>query len=139
MMMSILRDQKSGICMCGGGFRSNGSQVSVIQRENSRKHDVHYFTGTPNPSKSCYKPLSFPCGKTETMAAVGDAYTSNGNEVPLEKINYIAAELWDNGDRRNGARVAERINELERTGLEYGEKVGGARVYLELAQKELNL
>ena len=26
-MMRILRDEGSGICMCDGGFRSNGSQV----------------------------------------------------------------------------------------------------------------
>lgn len=26
-MVSILRDSRSGICMCGGGFRSNGAQV----------------------------------------------------------------------------------------------------------------
>jgi len=144
-MMSILRDQKSGICMSGGGFRSNGSQVSVIQRngsEDNEKQDLHYFTGTPDPSKSCFKPLAFPVRKT--VAAVGNAcgkeIDRGESEVPLEKINEIAAELWDRGDRRtNGVTVLERLREIERIGLECGEKVGGAKVYLELAQKELHL
>jgi secernin len=146
MMMSVLRDQKSGICMCVGGFRSNGSHVSVIQRssgsENSSR-DVHYFTGTPDPSISCFKPLSFPLEKKEgekNGSGGGGGADSNGNDVALEEINEIAAKLWDHGDRRNSKSVS-RLKELERKGLESAEKdggeVGGARVYLELARQEL--
>ncbi|KAL4543238.1 hypothetical protein Ndes2526B_g03894 [Nannochloris sp. 'desiccata'] len=143
MMMSILRDQKSGICMCGMGFRSNGSQVSVIQRggsENSRR-DVHYFTGTPDPSKSCFKPLSFPVKNSGTVGenAGGRGKDCGGGEVPLEKINEIAAELWSIGDTRNGSVAVRIIKELEKIGLECGNNIGGARVYLELAQRELHL
>ena len=174
MMMEVLRDQKSGICMCGGGFRSNGSQVSVIfqkkndgsidsitNKENSTiVRDVHYFTGTPDPSISCFKPLSFPSFKTTAAAvAAGEAVDEknnfggngvgetenrvedeNSSEVPLERINDIAVELWNHGDRRKSSARA-KLKELERIGVESVDlsEIGGARVFLQLAQEELQI
>ncbi len=143
MMMEVLRDKQSGICMCGGGFRSNGSQVSVIQRSNSNtssnNRDVHYFTGTPDPSISCFKPLLFPLEKRTSAEAAAE---KNENDVSLKKINGIAAALWDRGDKRNHGKCIPKLKELERIGLQhkfYSSDDGGAKVYLELAQKELAL
>ncbi|XP_034237896.1 secernin-2 isoform X2 [Thrips palmi] len=59
-MMSILRNEDSGICMgydCG--FVSTGSQVSVLSPVDSAKPSCHWFTGTPDPSISVYKPFVF--------------------------------------------------------------------------------
>jgi hypothetical protein len=124
-MMAILRDRRSGICMCGGGFRSNGSQVSVLGSDPAA--DVHYFTATPDPSRSCFKPLSF-----ETIVESGKC---------LDMINEGAAALYAAGDRggRGAARALERLRALEAEGMEaVGEgQVGGAATWLELARREM--
>ena len=63
-MISILRHDQSGICMLGGddGFTSTASQVSVLIPVNKRKSPIdgcHFFTGTPNPKLSLFKPFIF--------------------------------------------------------------------------------
>lgn len=56
-MMDILRDKDSGINM-EGMFMSTGSMVSVIPRDPSLP-GVHYFTATPDPERSVFKPFIF--------------------------------------------------------------------------------
>ena len=64
-MMHILRDSSSGICMCGGGgFRSNGAQVSWLvppgcDDRQQQQQAQHWFTATPDPQRSIFKPFSF--------------------------------------------------------------------------------
>ncbi|BET00496.1 secernin [Nesidiocoris tenuis] len=57
-MMEVLRDVESGICMKLGGPGSvtASSQVSVLQEEHPC---AHWFTGTPDPSVSVFKPFIF--------------------------------------------------------------------------------
>lgn len=50
VMMSILRDKPSGICMDSGGFCTTGSMVSVLPRDTSLPC-IHFFTATPDPSR----------------------------------------------------------------------------------------
>ncbi|KAF3851878.1 hypothetical protein F7725_005233 [Dissostichus mawsoni] len=50
VMMSILRDKPSGICMDSGGFCTTGSMVSVLPRDSSLPC-IHFFTATPDPSR----------------------------------------------------------------------------------------
>ncbi|GLD61097.1 secernin-2 isoform X1 [Lates japonicus] len=56
-MMSILRDKPSGICMDSGGFCTTGSMVSVLPRDKGLPC-IHFFTATPDPSRSIFKLLS---------------------------------------------------------------------------------
>ncbi|XP_056264840.1 secernin-2 [Pseudoliparis swirei] len=58
VMMSILRDKPSGICMDSGAFRTAGSMVSVLPRDRSLPC-VHFLTATPDPSRSIFKPFVF--------------------------------------------------------------------------------
>ncbi|XP_016353499.1 secernin-2 isoform X1 [Sinocyclocheilus anshuiensis] len=58
VMMSILRDKASGICMDSEGFCTTGSMVSILPR-NPDVPCVHFFTATPNPSRSVFKPFIF--------------------------------------------------------------------------------
>lgn len=63
-MMKILRDGPSGICMgCDGSFVSTSSQVSVLNDNGWR--DIHFFTGTPDPEHSAFKPWIFSDNVTE--------------------------------------------------------------------------
>ena len=55
IMMEILRDHYAGICM-HGAFRTTGSQVSYLSKENS----VHWMTGSPHPCISFFKPFVVP-------------------------------------------------------------------------------
>ena len=55
-MMNILRDEASGICRnIQNRFPTQGSQISVL----SKARQVHWFTGTPDPSRSVFKPFIF--------------------------------------------------------------------------------
>ncbi|XP_026150692.1 secernin-3 isoform X1 [Mastacembelus armatus] len=56
-MMDILRDKDSGINM-EGMFMTTGSMVSVIPT-NPALPGVHYFTATPDPERSVFKPFIF--------------------------------------------------------------------------------
>ncbi|XP_050307016.1 secernin-3 [Anthonomus grandis grandis] len=56
-MFKILRDKESGICRdCDDGFPTTGSQVSTLT---STRPSVHWFTATPDPSRSVFKPFIF--------------------------------------------------------------------------------
>ncbi|KAK8743056.1 hypothetical protein OTU49_001503 [Cherax quadricarinatus] len=57
-MFRVLRDTKSGICMSTGNFVSTSSQVSVISHGSGRP-SCHWFTGTPDPQRSVFKPFIF--------------------------------------------------------------------------------
>lgn len=56
-MMDILRDKDSGINM-EGMFMTTGSMVSVIPSHPSLP-GVHFFTATPDPERSVFKPFIF--------------------------------------------------------------------------------
>ncbi|XP_041857427.1 secernin-3 [Melanotaenia boesemani] len=56
-MMDILRDKESGINM-EGMFMTTGSMVSVIPTDPALP-GVHYFTATPDPERSVFKPFVF--------------------------------------------------------------------------------
>ncbi|KAG8196764.1 hypothetical protein JTE90_014497 [Oedothorax gibbosus] len=59
-MFTVLRDEPSGICMCPpDSFVSTGSQVSVLHKPGSGKPSCHWFTATPDPSQSVFKPFIF--------------------------------------------------------------------------------
>ncbi|XP_067006308.2 secernin-2 isoform X2 [Anabrus simplex] len=59
-MFEVLRDEDSGICRKpDDGFPTTGSQVSVLAPPNVEKPHCHWFTATPNPRVSVFKPFIF--------------------------------------------------------------------------------
>lgn len=50
VMMGILRNKESGICMDSGGFRTTASMVSILPRDPTQPC-VHFLTATPDPSR----------------------------------------------------------------------------------------
>ena len=59
-MFGILRDVPSGINRVGPvGSASVGSQVSVLPSAGSKTPACHWFTATPNPACSVFKPFVF--------------------------------------------------------------------------------
>lgn len=56
-MFTILRDKNSEICRpCSAAYPTQGSQVSVLS---DVRPSVHWFTATPDPSNSVFKPFIF--------------------------------------------------------------------------------
>lgn len=59
-MMNVLRNKEKGICMAGGiGSTTTGSMISVLGPVGSNVPSCHWFTATPNPSCSVFKPFIF--------------------------------------------------------------------------------
>nr|CAD7201233.1 unnamed protein product [Timema douglasi] len=59
-MFTVLRDQESGICRPpDDSFPTTGSQVSVLSPVRSGNPHCHWFTATPNPQLSVFKPFIF--------------------------------------------------------------------------------
>ncbi|XP_004703944.1 secernin-3 isoform X1 [Echinops telfairi] len=56
-MMEILRDKPSGINM-EGQFMTTASMVSILPQDTSLPC-IHFFTGTPDPARSIFKPFIF--------------------------------------------------------------------------------
>ncbi|XP_054849061.1 secernin-2 isoform X2 [Eublepharis macularius] len=61
IIMAILRDKASGICVDSEGFATTGSMVSILPQD-SHLPCIHFFTATPDPSRSVFKPFIFAPG-----------------------------------------------------------------------------
>ena len=58
--MEVLRNEDHGICRVGkAGTATMGSMVSVLYPVSSGKLCCHWFTATPNPQCSVFKPFIF--------------------------------------------------------------------------------
>ncbi|XP_044273735.1 secernin-3 isoform X2 [Varanus komodoensis] len=79
-MMAILRDKESGINM-EGGFMTTGSMVSILPQE-PHLPCIHFFTGTPDPDRSVFKPFIFVPNITELLKTSSPVF---GLEDPVKK------------------------------------------------------
>ncbi|KAF0296635.1 Secernin-2 [Amphibalanus amphitrite] len=62
-MLTVLRDEPSGICRpYDDAFHTAASQVSVLPPADSARPACHWFTGTPDPQRSVFKPFVFVDG-----------------------------------------------------------------------------
>ncbi|KAG7492957.1 hypothetical protein MATL_G00021030 [Megalops atlanticus] len=116
VMMGILRDKPSGICMDSGGFRTTGSMVSVLPRDPGLKC-IHFFTATPDPSRSVFKPFIF----TESVMPVPRVMSPQyGLDDPARKQPRFQTKV----DRRHELYKAHQaaLNTME-TNLEAGSQL----------------
>uniref|UniRef100_A0AAV2LNU7 Secernin-2 n=1 Tax=Knipowitschia caucasica TaxID=637954 RepID=A0AAV2LNU7_KNICA len=107
VMMSILRDKPSGICMDSGGFRTTGSMVSVLPTDPSLPC-VHFFTATPDPSRSVFKPFVFSDCAAPVLRVVSPQF---GAEDPVRKQPRFQSKV----DRRHDLYKAHQgaLNTME--------------------------
>jgi len=92
-MFTILRDEESGICMTDGSFLSTGSQVSVLTPPSSSAcptPSCHWFTATPNPLTSIYKPFIFAPGGSIGSATVSPQF---GDDDPAKKVPRFQVQV----------------------------------------------
>ncbi|XP_066555005.1 secernin-2 [Amia ocellicauda] len=113
VLMQILRDRPSGICMDSGGFRTQASMVSILPRDPSLPC-VHFLTATPDPSRSVFKPFVFAEAVTpapHTVSPQGGAeHVDRQHELYRAHQDALSAmerdPVW-------GSRLQETLRELE--------------------------
>ncbi|CAF3065171.1 unnamed protein product [Rotaria socialis] len=111
-MMSILRDDQSGICAFDQvrGVRTTSSQISVLT-SNKKSHidTCHFLTGTPNPKQSLFKPFIF-----SNNVQLGSLTVSTPEKVTAQRIHplYSAHQKakWENVDLK-------RLQDFEHEGI----------------------
>uniref|UniRef100_A0A7N4PU72 Secernin 3 n=1 Tax=Sarcophilus harrisii TaxID=9305 RepID=A0A7N4PU72_SARHA len=79
-MMEILRDKESGINM-EGEFQTTSSMVSILPTDPTLPC-IHFFTGTPDPERSVFKPFIFVPNITELLDTSSPTF---GQEDPVKK------------------------------------------------------
>lgn len=132
-MMDILRDKESGINM-EGMFMSTGSMVSVVPTDPALPA-VHYFTATPDPERSVFKPFVF----LENVAQLKETSSPNyGADDPVKKKprfqskpdrkhklfvkHEVVAAIIDSYKDR-GQKITHSMRELEKEKMEQMEKI----------------
>ncbi|KAK2906072.1 secernin-3 [Channa argus] len=131
-MMGILRDKASGINM-EGTFITTGSMVSVIPT-NPNLPGVHYFTATPDPERSIFKPFIFVRHINPLKETTSPTY---GTDDPVKKKprfqskpdrkhelfikhELVAAIIDTYKDR--GKKIKEQMRKLEKENMSQMEK-----------------
>nr|XP_028605155.1 secernin-3 isoform X1 [Podarcis muralis]XP_028605163.1 secernin-3 isoform X1 [Podarcis muralis]XP_028605173.1 secernin-3 isoform X1 [Podarcis muralis] len=123
-MMAILRDKESGINM-EGGFMTTGSMVSILPQETSLPC-IHFFTGTPDPDRSVFKPFIFVPNITQLLKTSSPVF---GPEDTVKKQprfqtkpdrrhelyrKHESAALVMESSKEKGDMILERIRKLEK-------------------------
>ncbi|KAM6978696.1 secernin-3 [Tautogolabrus adspersus] len=132
-MMDILRDKDSDINM-EGMFMTTGSMVSVIPRDPALP-GVHYFTATPDPERSVFKPFIFVNNINQLKETTSPSY---GPDDPVKKKprfqskpnrkhelfikhELVAAIIDSYKDR--GKKITESMRKLEKDKMTQMEEI----------------
>ncbi|XP_017278179.1 secernin-3 [Kryptolebias marmoratus] len=132
-MMDVLRDKDSGINM-EGMFMTTGSMVSVIPTDPALP-GVHYFTATPDPQRSIFKPFVFVKNANPLKDTSSPSFGSNdpvkkkprfqskpNRKHPLfVKHELVAAIIEFYKDR--GQKITEGMRQLEKEMMKEMEKI----------------
>lgn len=100
LMIANLRDHDAGICM-HGGFRSTASMVSRIVSDSELT--LHWFTATPQPCKSFFKPL-FMTSNLQLPSQLNAEIRQNPNTL------WWAHEL---AIKKNEKQMIQSLHQLE--------------------------
>ncbi|NXJ72765.1 SCRN2 protein, partial [Rostratula benghalensis] len=127
-LMAILRDKDSGICVDSEGFRTAGSMVSVLPRDPTLPC-VHFFTATPDPSRSVFKPFLFvanlkpvprvrsPTFRDDPAKQIPRFQSTVDRRHELYRRHQAALELMER-DQERGQKLLQALRDLEKQGLE---------------------
>ncbi|XP_027481702.1 secernin-2 isoform X3 [Zalophus californianus] len=129
VMMGILRNKESGICMDSGGFRTTASMVSILPRDPTQPC-VHFLTATPDPSRSVFKPFIFGAGAAQAPQVLSPTFgaqdpvrtqprfqTQVDRRHTLYRGHQVALGLMEREQDR-GQQLRQKQRDLEQEGLE---------------------
>uniref|UniRef100_A0ACB8FUA7 Secernin-1 n=1 Tax=Sphaerodactylus townsendi TaxID=933632 RepID=A0ACB8FUA7_9SAUR len=133
-MIDVLRDKASGVCVDSKSFLTTASMVSALP-QNPNSPCIHYFTGTPDPTRSIFKPFIF----VDDMKLVPKIQSPVfGSEDPVKKIPRFQEKLdrrhelyraheWIQSviasDQEKGQKLRRTMLDLEKQGLEAMENI----------------
>lgn len=105
-MMKILRDRESNICRpCSDSFPTASSQVSMLDS----KRSVHWFTGTPDPEYSYFKPFIFHSTVTEASDK-----TRSPTDNPSDRRHVLYRRHEEFYDRlRTDTELQQTLRQIE--------------------------
>ncbi|RZF38054.1 hypothetical protein LSTR_LSTR006453 [Laodelphax striatellus] len=112
-MFEILRNKTSSICkpvIDGNDFATAASHVSVILPKESGKPSCHWFTGTPDPSLSVFKPFIFTPNVTISRHTISPSLDDDPAKVKPRFQKSVARE--HNLYRLHQAAVIDKIKVL---------------------------
>ncbi|XP_053215554.1 secernin-1 [Podarcis raffonei] len=134
MMIDILRDKSGGICVDSESFLTTSSMVSVLP-QNLSSSCIHYFTGTPDPSRSIFKPFIF----VDNVKLVSKVQSPIfGSDDPVKKIprfqekpdrrhELYKAHEWARSvmenEQEKGEKLRRTMLDLEKQGLDAMESI----------------
>ncbi|KAM9650794.1 secernin-1 isoform 3-T4 [Trichechus inunguis] len=133
-MIDILRDKASGVCIDSESFLTTASTVSVLPQNRSLPC-INYFTGTPDPSRSIFKPFIFVddvklVPKTQSPSFGDDDPAKKEprfQEKPDRRHELYKAHEWARAviesDQEQGRKLRKTMLELEKQGLEAMEEI----------------
>ncbi|KAM3822255.1 secernin-1 isoform 2-T2 [Vipera latastei] len=146
-MIDLLRDKAEGISVDSDSFLTTASMVSVLP-QNLTSPCIHFFTGTPDPSKSIFKPFIFVDGVKIVPKVQSPIF---GSEDPVKKIPrfqekpdrrhelYKAqqqARLVLDSDEEKGHTLRRIMLNLEKQGLEAMEGILSSSEILDSSEIE---
>ncbi|XP_053117526.1 secernin-2 isoform X2 [Hemicordylus capensis] len=91
--ITILGDKASGICVDSEGFRTTGSMVSILPQD-PHLPCIHFFTATPDPSRSIFKPFIFVPNVTSFQQVRSPDF---GDKDPIKETPRFQSQV----DRRH--------------------------------------
>ncbi|XP_042199262.1 secernin-2 isoform X2 [Callorhinchus milii] len=124
-MIDILRDKDSGICMCSGSYCTTGSMVSLLPRDKNRPC-IHFFTATPDPSRSIFKPFAFGQNTVPVPMVKSPSFGSEDpvkqhprfQSKPDRRHDLYKAHEKVLTDAREGVSLRDTMRHLEKQGLD---------------------
>ncbi|XP_053119294.1 secernin-1 isoform X2 [Hemicordylus capensis] len=134
MMIDTLRDKAGGVCVDSEYFLTTASMASVLP-QNLNSPCIHYFTGTPDPSRSIFKPFIF-VDDVKLVPKVRSPIF--GSDDPVKKIprfqekpdrrhELYKAHEWAHSiiesDQAKGQKLRRTMLDLEKQGLEAMESI----------------
>ena len=143
-MFRILRDENSGICM-SGPMATMGSHISVISPRDSPCVPCHWFTATPNPTTSIFKPFMFSPDVSIGCLTVSEQADDRRHQ--LFQGQQALRVLLENSDPK-GHMILENLKEMETNCLEDVEEMMKnfdedvfkkvSQIFLQMCTLELN-
>uniref|UniRef100_A0A8D0V1I7 Secernin 1 n=1 Tax=Sus scrofa TaxID=9823 RepID=A0A8D0V1I7_PIG len=144
-MIDILRDKASGVCIDSESFLTTASVVSVLP-QNRSSPCIHYFTGTPDPSRSIFKPFIFVDDVKLVPKAQSPCFGDNDparkeprfQEKPDRRHELYKAHEWARAiiesDEERGQKLRTTMLDLEQQGLEAMEELLSSSAPLDPAE-----
>nr|XP_034985170.1 secernin-1 isoform X1 [Zootoca vivipara]XP_034985172.1 secernin-1 isoform X1 [Zootoca vivipara] len=134
MMIDILRDKPGGICVDSESFLTTSSMVSVLP-QNLSSPCIHFFTGTPDPSRSIFKPFIFVddvklvskvqspiFGSDDPVKKIPRFQEKPDRRHELYKAHEWARSVMEN-EQEKGEKLRRTMLDLEKQGLDAMESI----------------